>query len=111
MSFFSHQKTMFRLQPDSLMPQPGDFYERFFNVVTATAMALLFAEDEVTLRRTSRLTDIFGASGYMRGGLLSIPQCIDDRLTNDGKAVSPTHMPRFTPPKHIFLNVSGTHFC
>jgi hypothetical protein len=28
-----------------------------------------------------------------------------------GKVVSLTHQPRFTPQKHYYFNVSGTHFC
>jgi hypothetical protein len=33
---------------------------------------------------------------------------LDNRLTDDGNVVSPTHRPRFTPQKHYF---SGTNFC
>jgi hypothetical protein len=32
------------------------------------------------------------------------------RLTDDGKFVSPSHLPRSTPQKHYF-SASGTHFC
>jgi hypothetical protein len=42
--------------------------------------------------------------------MLRIPHCIDSRLTNGGKVVSPTHRPHFTPQKHVF-SASGTHFC
>jgi hypothetical protein len=46
-----------------------------------------------------------------RGGLwdceILIPHCVDNRLTDGGKIVSPTHRPRTT---HYFL-ASGTHFC
>jgi hypothetical protein len=38
--------------------------------------------------------------------MLRIPHCLDSRLTDDSKLVSPTHQPHFTPQKH-----SGTHFC
>jgi hypothetical protein len=39
-----------------------------------------------------------------------IPHCPDNRLTDGGKVVSPTHPPHFTPYKHYFC-VSDTHFC
>jgi hypothetical protein len=39
-----------------------------------------------------------------------IPHCLDNRLTDGGKVVSPTHRTRSTPEKHYF-SVSGTHFC
>jgi hypothetical protein len=32
-------------------------------------------------------------------------------LTDDGKVVSPTHPLHFTPQKHFYFNVSGTHSC
>jgi hypothetical protein len=39
------------------------------------------------------------------------PTLLDSWLTDGGKVVSPTHRPHFSPQKHFFLNVSGTHFC
>jgi hypothetical protein len=41
--------------------------------------------------------------------MLRITQCLDNRLTDGGKVVSPTHRPSFTPHKHYF-SASGTHF-
>jgi hypothetical protein len=35
---------------------------------------------------------------------------LDNRLTNDGKVVGPTHRPRSTPHKHYF-SASDNHFC
>jgi hypothetical protein len=43
--------------------------------------------------------------------MLRIPHCLDNRLTDGGKVVSPTHQPHFTPQKHYYVYVSGTHFC
>jgi hypothetical protein len=43
--------------------------------------------------------------------MLRIPHCLDNRLTDGGKVVSPTHRPQFTPQKHYYFYVSGTHFC
>jgi hypothetical protein len=34
---------------------------------------------------------------------LRIPHCLDNRLIDGGKVVSPTHQPHFTPQKHFFL--------
>jgi hypothetical protein len=40
--------------------------------------------------------------------MLSIPDCLDNRLTDGGQVVSPTHLPHFTPQKHYYFYVSGT---
>jgi hypothetical protein len=42
--------------------------------------------------------------------MLRTPQCIDNRLRDGDKFVSPTHQPHFTPQKHYYFNVSGIHF-
>jgi hypothetical protein len=42
--------------------------------------------------------------------MLRIPHCLDNRLADGGKVVSPTHRPRSTPQKYFF-SVSSTHFC
>jgi hypothetical protein len=39
------------------------------------------------------------------------PTLLHNRLTDGGKFVSPTHRPHFTPQKHYYFYVSGTHFC
>jgi hypothetical protein len=36
---------------------------------------------------------------------------LENRLIDGGKVVSLTHPPHFTPHKHHYFNVSGTHFC
>jgi hypothetical protein len=38
-----------------------------------------------------------------------IPHCLDNRLTDGGEVVSPTHQPRSNSQKHNF-SASGTHF-
>jgi hypothetical protein len=40
--------------------------------------------------------------------ILRIPYCLDNRLTDVGKVVSPTNRPRYTPQKLHFY-ASGTH--
>jgi hypothetical protein len=42
--------------------------------------------------------------------MLRIEHRLDNRLTDGGKFVSPTHRLRSTPQKHYF-SASGTHFC
>jgi hypothetical protein len=42
--------------------------------------------------------------------MLRIPHCLNNRFTDGGKVVSPTHRPLSTPQKYYF-SASGTHFC
>jgi hypothetical protein len=42
--------------------------------------------------------------------MLRIPHCLDNWLIDDGKVISPTHRPHFTPQKRYF-QASGTHLC
>jgi hypothetical protein len=35
---------------------------------------------------------------------------LDNRITDGGKVVSPTHRPHTTPQNHYYFYVSGTHF-
>jgi hypothetical protein len=46
----------------------------------------------------------------MENGVLRIPHCLDNWLTDSFKAVNPTHKPPSTSQKH-YLSASGTHFC
>jgi hypothetical protein len=41
--------------------------------------------------------------------MLRILHCLDNRLTDGCKVVSPTHRPRSTPNMHDF-SATGTHF-
>jgi hypothetical protein len=43
--------------------------------------------------------------------MLRIPHCLDNRLTDGGKVVSPIYLPRSTLHKHYFFPASGAHFC
>jgi hypothetical protein len=40
--------------------------------------------------------------------MLRIPHCVDNRFTDGGKVVSPTHRPHFTPQKHYYFYVSAS---
>jgi hypothetical protein len=42
--------------------------------------------------------------------MLRIPHCLDNWLKDGGKIVNPMHPPHFTPLKHYYFHVSGTHF-
>jgi hypothetical protein len=39
--------------------------------------------------------------------MLRVPHCLDNRLTDSGKVVSPTHPPHFTPQKDYNFYVSS----
>jgi hypothetical protein len=54
---------------------------------------------------------VTGHRGLWGCEMLRIPHCLDNQLTDGGKVVSPTHPPHFTPLKHYYIYVSGTHFC
>jgi hypothetical protein len=43
--------------------------------------------------------------------MLRIPHSLDNPQTDGSKVVSPMHWPQFTPQKHYYFSVSGTHFC
>jgi hypothetical protein len=53
---------------------------------------------------------VTGRGGLWSFEMLMISYCLDSRLTDGGKIVSPTHRPRSTAQKH-YLFASGTHFC
>jgi hypothetical protein len=46
---------------------------------------------------------VAGRGGLYGCEMLRIPCCLDNRLTDGGKVVSPTHRPHFTPQNLFFL--------
>jgi hypothetical protein len=42
--------------------------------------------------------------------MLRIPKCLENRLTDGGGVVSPTHWPHSSPQKYNF-SASGARFC
>jgi hypothetical protein len=54
---------------------------------------------------------VTGLGGLEGSEMSRIPHCLDSRLIDGGKVVSPTHRPHFTPQKLFFYKISGTHFC
>jgi hypothetical protein len=61
--------------------------------------------------KKSKAVPVRGLGGLQGCDMLRIPHCLDSRLTDGGKVASPTHQPHFTPQKHYYFYVSGTHFC
>jgi hypothetical protein len=53
---------------------------------------------------------VTGRGGLQSCEVLRIPYCLDNRLTDGGKVVSPMHRQSYTPQKHYF-SASGTNFC
>jgi hypothetical protein len=54
---------------------------------------------------------ITGLKGLKSCQMLRIPHSLDNRHRDGGKVVSPTHQPQYTPQKHYYFNIYGTHFC
>jgi hypothetical protein len=49
--------------------------------------------------------------GILKGcDMLRIPHCLDSRLTDGGKFISPKHLPRSITKKQ-YISLSDTHFC
>jgi hypothetical protein len=63
------------------------------------------------LSKTLIYIPVIGREGLKGCEVLRIPHCLDNRLIDGGKAVSPKHRPHFTPQKHNFFNVASTLFC
>jgi hypothetical protein len=61
-------------------------------------------------RKKHKAILVTGRVGLQGCELLRIPHCLDSRLTDGSRVVSPTHWMRSTPQKHYF-SASGTHFC
>jgi hypothetical protein len=58
--------------------------------------------------KKSKAIIVTGRGGLQDCEMLRIPHCVDNRLTDGGKAVNLKHRPRSTPQKHI--SASGIHF-
>jgi hypothetical protein len=67
--------------------------------------------EHIKVKVKSKAIPVTGLGGLWGCEMLRIPHCLDNRLTDGSKVVSPTHRPYFTPQKHYYFNVSGTHFC
>jgi hypothetical protein len=60
--------------------------------------------------KKSKTIPVTGLGSLQGCEMLSIIHCLDNPLADGGKVVSPTHLPLFTPQKHYYFSVSGTHF-
>jgi hypothetical protein len=61
--------------------------------------------------KVSKAVPVTGLGGLYGCDMLRIPHCLDNRLTDGDKVVGPTHPPHFTPQKHFYFYVCGSHFC
>jgi hypothetical protein len=74
-------------------------------------MASLTMYGESSESKKSKAIPVTGLVGLYGFEMLRIPHCLDNRLTDGGKVVNPTHRPHFTPQKHYYFYASGTRFC
>jgi hypothetical protein len=75
-----------------------------------STMILISTYCPLTYTWTYKAIPATGRGGLLQGcEMLRTPYSLDNRLTDSGNVVSPTHRPRFTPQKHYF-SVSATHF-
>jgi hypothetical protein len=81
--------------------------QRYWVQYNSFPLAFCQAEDA----NKAKAIPVTGLGGLKGCEMLRIPHCLDNRLIDGGKVVSPTHQPYFTPQKHYYFNVSGTHFC
>jgi hypothetical protein len=63
------------------------------------------------VREVVNAIPVTGLGGLRGCEMLRILHCLDNRLTDGGKVVSPMHQPYFTLQKRDYCYVSGTHFC
>jgi hypothetical protein len=59
--------------------------------------------EELGKKLKSEAIAVTGCEGLQGFEMMKIPHCLDSRLTDDGKVVSPKHRPRSIPQKHYFL--------
>jgi hypothetical protein len=55
-----------------------------------------------SIKKKSIVIPVTGRGGPQGREMLRIPHCLDNRLIDGGKVVSPTHRPHFTAQKHFF---------
>jgi hypothetical protein len=69
------------------------------NVVLKTFVLFLF------------VVPVTGRGGLQGCEMLRIQHCLDNRLTDGGKVVSPMNRPHSTPEKHYYFSGFGSHLC
>jgi hypothetical protein len=72
---------------------------------------LQHSKRQVSVKEKSKGIPVTGRGGLQSCEMLRISHCLDNRLTDGGKVVSPTHRPHFTTQKHYYFYISCTHFC
>jgi hypothetical protein len=68
-------------------------------------MAALYTDSS---KKKSKAIPVTGHGDLQGCEMLRISHYLDNRLTDGGKVVSPTHGPHFTPQKYSYFYVSGT---
>jgi hypothetical protein len=58
---------------------------------------------DISRKSKSKAIPVTGCGGLWDCEMLRIPHCLDNRLIDGGKVVSPTRQPHFTPQKHYFF--------
>jgi hypothetical protein len=58
---------------------------------------------EQVKEKKSKAILVAGREGVESSEMLRIPYCVDNRLIDGRKVVSPTHQPHFTPQKLFFF--------
>jgi hypothetical protein len=67
-------------------------------------LLLLAAADVPTLNKENReKSNKRKGKDQGRKNPILLPHCLDNRLTDGSKVVSPTHPPHFTPQKHYYF--------
>jgi hypothetical protein len=95
---FSLLRSFYRIP---LNPQPCETFRNF-------QTGLRWCVAHSPRRRTApclykkKAIPVTGRGGLQACEMLRIPHCLDNRLTDGGKVVSPAHQPRSTPQKRFF---------
>jgi hypothetical protein len=93
-----------------IVPQIGSRTHTFLPFIILPFHAVCSELPTASFNKLLKLFPQQAVEAYRVCEMLRIPQCPDNRLTDGGEVVSPTHRPRFIAQKH-YLHVSGTHFC
>jgi hypothetical protein len=66
-------------------------------------VCLIYVLRDKSKKKKSEAIPVAGRGGLKGVEMLRISHCLDNRLIDGGKVVSPTHRSHFTPRKHFFL--------
>jgi hypothetical protein len=92
MEFFFFFLCVFNMSSNDVSPQVKTVLR---TDITSANVAILIYK--------SKVIPVTGLGGLWGCEMLRIPHCLDNRLTDGGKVVSPTQQPHFTPQNIIIL--------